>query len=59
MQQLVLAFTQRVTGLVDFRATAVDQKREHDDEEYSGNNPNNGDIVHVISPYFLVSSNTF
>jgi hypothetical protein len=50
MQQPVLAFTQRVTGLVDFGATAVDEKHEYDDEEYSGNDPNNGDIVHVISP---------
>jgi hypothetical protein len=50
MQQPVPAFTQRVTGLVDFRATAVDEKHEYDDEEYSGNDPNNGDIVHIISP---------
>jgi hypothetical protein len=55
MQQLVFAYTPRVTGLVDFRATAVDQKHEHDDEEYSRNDPNNGDIVHVISPYFLLA----
>jgi hypothetical protein len=40
--------------LANSRATAIDQKQQHDDKEYTGNDPNNSDIVHVNSPYFWI-----
>jgi hypothetical protein len=32
-------------------ATAIDQKRQHNDKQYTGNDPDNRYIVHVKSPF--------
>jgi len=34
-------------------ATALNQNNEHYYEQYAGNNPDDRDIVHVDSPFFL------
>jgi hypothetical protein len=43
------------SGLANSCATAIDQKQQYDYKKYSGNDPNNSDIVHVNSPYFSLA----
>lgn len=33
------------------RATALDQKTQNHEEKYGGNNPNDGDVVHIDTPF--------
>ena len=33
------------------RATALDQKTQNHEEKYSRNNPNDGDVVHIDTPF--------
>jgi hypothetical protein len=42
------------TGLANSCATAIDQEQQHDNKKYTGNNPNNSDIVHANSPCLSV-----
>jgi len=37
-------------------ATALNQNDEHYNEQNAGNNPDNRDIFHVDSPFFLIKS---
>jgi hypothetical protein len=36
------------------RAATIDQKQQHDDEKYTGNNSNNRYIVHVNFSFFFI-----
>lgn len=36
--------------LLNSAASAVDEKQQNDYKQNSSNNPNDGDVIHVISP---------
>ena len=39
-------------GLLNLRTAALDKNAQHDGKQHTGNDANNGGLIHVESPFF-------